>query len=177
MTTIDQLFGARTARLIPDAIGAALAAAVRDRLAGAGYTRYALLDRGRYEVREGVDEPALGAALTQLAADATGRTLAIASARALRLGPGDYLLAHHDRVDDDQPVEVMLDLSAARVPGAEVHYRRRGQVYFRAPSAPGAASIVERGPAVACNHTYVSQRHVGAAIVRLVVRLRDVALP
>jgi hypothetical protein len=69
-------------------------------------------------------------------------------------------------------VELMLDVSAAAVPGAEVHYRRGGQVYFRAPSAPGAASIVERGPAVACHHTYVSKRHPGAEVVRLVLLLR-----
>ena len=61
----------------------------------------------------------------------------------------------------------------AAVPGAEVHYRRRGQVFFRAPCAPGSLAIVERGPTVSCNHTYVSKRHADASVVRLVLLLRD----
>ena len=58
-------------------------------------------------------------------------------------------------------------------PGAEIHYRRRGQVYFRVPCVPNALAIVERGPTVTCNHTYVSKLHPDASVVRLVVLLRD----
>ena len=93
-------------------------------------------------------------------------------ARLLRLLPGDYLLAHHDRILEGNPVEVTADLSPASVPGAEVHYRRRGQVYFRFPCVPGSVAVVERGPTVTCNHTYVSKLHAGASVVRLVVLLR-----
>ena len=96
--------------------------------------------------------------------------------RALRLGPGDYILARHDHVYEDFPVEVMLDLSPAPVPGAEVHYRRRGQVFFQVPSQPGAMSIVERGPTVTCNHTYISKRHLDTSVVRLVLLLRGQAI-
>jgi len=54
-----------------------------------------------------------------------------------------------------------------------VHYRRRGQVFFRVPCTPGAVSIVERGPTVTCNHTYVSKLSPpGAEVLRLVVLLR-----
>ena len=67
----------------------------------------------------------------------------------------------------------MADLSEAAVPGADVEYRRRGQVFFVAPSSPGSLAIVERGPTVTCNHTYVSRLHAGASIVRLVVLLRE----
>src|SRR5215470_16212249 len=81
----------------------------------------------------------------------------IAAARLLRLVPGDYLLAHHHRVHEDLPIELIADLSPAPVAGAEVHYRRRGQVFFRVPCTPRAVSIVERGPTVTCNHTYVSK--------------------
>jgi len=172
-TTIEQLFGARTAVVVPDVVAPALAAEVRERLERAGYTRYALLDRGSYDVLVEPEEPALFATLIELAARTTGRSLAIAEARALRLSPGDYLLAHHDRIHGDHPVELVLDLSPAAVPGAEVHYRRRGQVYFRVPCAPGSLGIVERGPTVACNHTYVSKRNPGAIVVRLVLLLRD----
>lgn len=172
---IARLFGGRTAAIIPDAIGPAAAAALRDRLERAGYTRYALLDRGGYDVIADLREPAVFAPLIEIAARVTGRSLAIAEARALRLGPGDYLLAHHDRILDGHPVELMLDVSPAGVPGAEVHYRRRGQVYFRVPCAPGSLAIVERGPTVACNHTYVSKRYPVASVVRLVLLLRDAA--
>jgi hypothetical protein len=172
MTTIEQLFGGRTAVVLPDVIDPSLGAEVRERLERTGYARYALLDRGSYDVLVSPQEPALIATLTDLAARTTGRSLALAEARALRLLPGDYLLAHHDRIHDDHPVELVLDLSPAAVPGAEVHYRRRGQVYFRVPCAPSSLAIVERGPTVACNHTYVSKRNAGAIVVRLVLLLR-----
>jgi hypothetical protein len=164
VTTLEDLFGARTAVLedfaVPDGVCARLA-----------FQRYALLDRGSYDFAT-PDEPALIAALTARAERTTGRRLAVAEARALRLQPGDYVLAHHDRLHAGHPVELVLDLSAAPVPGAEVHYRRRGQVYFRVPAAPGTLAIVERGPTVTCNHTYVSKRHA-TAVVRLIALLRD----
>ena len=171
-TTLEHLFGGRTAVVIDDAITATLARDTRARLAG--YTRYALVDRGSYDViASPALDPGLLAALIARAERATGRSLALAESRALRLGPGDYLLAHHDRMHDGHPVELVLDVSPAGVPGAEVHYRRRGQVYFRVPSSPATLAIVERGPTVACNHTYVSKRHAGAEIVRLLLLLHD----
>ena len=100
----------------------------------------------------------------------------------LRVAPGGAVLyaqalsvdvvGHHDRVHDDHPVELTLDLSPTAVPGAEVHYRRRGQVYFRVPAAPRSLAVVERGPTVTCNHTYVSKRAADATIIRLIVLLR-----
>ncbi len=173
MTTLDELFASRIAVVVPEAIGPTLAAELRGRLEPSGYTRYALFDRGSYDVLASPDEPALFAALTGIARQVTGRSLGFAEARVLRLRAGDYLLAHHDRLHDDHPVELMLDLSPAVVPGAEVHYRQRGKVFFRFASHPGAVSVVERGPATICNHTYVSKRHASASVVRLVVRLRD----
>jgi hypothetical protein len=172
VTTLDELFTSRIAVVVPEAIGPTAAAELRARLAHTGYARYALLDRGSYDLLASPDEPAVLEALTGIAAQITDRALVVADARAVRLHPGDYLLAHHDRVHDDPLVELMLDLSPAGVPGAEVHYRRHGQVVFRFASRPGAVSVVERGPAVTCHHTYVSQRHAGASVVRLIVRLR-----
>lgn len=172
MSALEELFGARLAVVVPDVVGAAVAAEIRGRLEVAGWHRYRLIDRGRYDVIAAVDEPALAGALVALAAERVGRRLALVEVRALRLGAGDYLLAHHDRIHDDRQVELVLDLSPVAVPGAEVHYRRGGQVYARIAAAPGALSIVERDAAVTCNHTYVSQRHAAASVVRLVLRLR-----
>jgi len=164
--TIEQLFGSRTAVIVPDAIGAAEADALRARLTG--FERYRLLDRGSYEYLDDVDEPALFARLAALASRLCGRPLAITGARALRLVPGDYILAHHDRLHDDLPVELVLDLSPAPVP-ADLHYRRRGHVFFRVPCEPRTLAVVERGPTVTRNHVYVSKRCADAHVVRLVM--------
>jgi hypothetical protein len=171
VTTLDELFAARIAVVVPDVIGCDAARDVRARFERAGFARYGLLDRGSYQVLADPQEPALFAALTTMASELTGRVLGISEARVVRLGPGDYLLAHHDRLHDDHPVELTLDLSPVSVPGAEVHYRRRGQVYFRVPSMPGSCAVVERGPTVMCNHTYVSKLHTSADVMRLVVLL------
>jgi hypothetical protein len=76
-----------------------------------------------------------------------------------------------DRVHDDRPFEMIVDLSDAPVPGASVHYRHRGQHFFSFDSAPMALCLVQRGPTVLCNHTYVSLRHRDASVLRLVVTL------
>jgi hypothetical protein len=49
-----------------------------------------------------------------------------------------------------------------------VHYRRRGAVFFRVPCVPRSLAIVERGPAVTRNHTYVSKLSNGV-VIRLVM--------
>lgn len=170
--TLDAMFGA--AVTVPDVVARDAAAKIRD---GAAFARYALLDRGSYDI-DPLETPSAAlvpvfSTLVATAARITGRTtLAVTEARLLRLVPGDYLLAHHDRLQDGNPVEVTADLSPAPVPGAEVHYRRRGQVFFRFPCVPGSVAVVERGPTVTCNHTYVSKLHAGASVVRLVVLLR-----
>lgn len=173
MTRLEDLFAPRIAAIVPDAIGSALAAELRARFDHAGYTRYALVDRGSYDELRDPGELEPIAALIAVATEITERTLLLAESRVLRLGPGDYLLAHHDRVHDEHHVELILDLSPAPVPNAAVHYRRRGDVYFEVPSRPCALSVVAREPSVTCNHTYVSKLHTGACVVRLVLLLRD----
>jgi hypothetical protein len=172
MTELADLFTARIATVVPDAIGAAAAAEARARFTAAGYTRYALLDRGSYDELRDPDELELVAALITIASDIVERQFSLADTRVLRLVAGDYLLAHHDRITDEGAVELMLDLSSEQVLGAAVHYRRDGDVFFAVPSRPCALSIVGRGPAVTCNHTYVSRLHAGAEVVRLVLLLR-----
>ena len=131
------------------------------------FDRFREIDRASYE-HASIDPPA---ALVALAAGVTERALRPVAARVIRLAPGDYLLAHHDHSHDDHRVELILDLSPAVVPDAEVRYRRDGAVFFRFPSQPGAASIVERDPATQCYHTYVSKLHRGAVVLRLVLLL------
>lgn len=167
MTSIGDVIGARTTLIVPDVVEPAT---VRGNWP---FARYSLLDRGSYEYARDVDEPALFALACREAARVTERALSVVDACVLRLGPGDYLLARHDRVHDEFPIEVVIDLSPAVVPRAAVDYRRRGAVFFRFASRPGALSIVERGPSVTCNHTYVSKRHLDATVVRLVLLLRE----
>ncbi|MCX5746389.1 MAG: hypothetical protein NT062_28260 [Proteobacteria bacterium] len=172
MTTIGDLVGARIATVLPDVIEPADAAALRARFATSPTSRYALVDRGAYDAVP-VHDLAPFADLVPFARDATERDLVIAEARVLRLRPGDYLLAHHDRVYEGFPIELVVDLSVAPIAGAEIHYRRRGQVFFRVPNAPGSVAIVERGPTVTCNHTYVSKRHPpDVEVVRLILLLQ-----
>ena len=122
-----------------------------------GWQRYTLLDRGSYEY---VDvDPARCAMFARFGT--------IVSARAFRLVPGDYIFAHHDAHHDDLPLELVFDLSPRPMP-AEIHYRRRGAVFFRVPCVPRSLAIVERGPAVTRNHTYVSKR-VSGEVIRLVM--------
>jgi hypothetical protein len=173
MTTLAEVMTARAAWVVPDVIDAEAAARLRAGFDAAGYQRYRLIDRGSYDYLEAVDAPAILDTLAALAARVSDRSLVVVGARVLRLHAGDYLLAHHDRIDSAPRVEVVLDASAVAIPGAEVHYRNRGAVFHRWSSQPGAAGIVERGPALACNHTYVSRRWPDAAIVRLVVSLAD----
>jgi hypothetical protein len=159
-------------KLLEDVIDAETAAAARARLADAGWARWRLLDRGSYDFVDAPALPAVTDALVARARAATGRDLAVEHARAVRMLPGDYVFVRHDRVYDDHPIEIVADLSAAPVAGAEVHYRHRGQVFFVFPSRPGAMGIVERGPTVMRNSTYVSKRWTTAEIVRIFLLLR-----
>lgn len=171
-TTLPDLFGARTAVVVPDVVAPALAAEVRARLEPQ-YVRYALVDRAHFEHVPALDEPALRVLAARVAEAQTGRALEVVEARALRLRPGDYVLARHDRLHEGLPLEVTLDLSPAVVPDADLHYRRRGDVFFAVPSRPGIAAVVERGPTVTCNHVYVSQRLAPGSVVRAMFLLRD----
>lgn len=192
---IEQLFGARVAKLVPDAVDAATAAQLRERLRAGGYVRFPDIDRGSYEWRDVAPADAaslpgaLRARLWAAAEEASGRGFsgggggkAFAHARALRLVPGDYVLDHHDPLGARGPasasaseaapvLELMLDLSPSPVEEADVLYRRAGKPFFQLPSQPGALAIVERDATVSCHHGYLSKRFVGAEVVRLVLRL------
>jgi hypothetical protein len=159
-------------KIVDDVVGPGRAEQVRARLMRAGWKRWPLLDRGSYEWVDEPDAPEVLDAIVAIAREATGRPLSVERAHAVRLLPGDYVLVRHDRVYDDRPIEVVVDLSRAAVEGAEIHFRHRGQVFFVVPSRPGAVAIVERGPTVMRNQTYVSKRWKDAEVVRLFALLR-----
>ena len=94
MTRIEDLFTSRIATIVPDAIGAGIAADLRARFDRVGYARYALLDRGSYDELPVPGEPETIAALITIAAEITERTLVLAEARVLRLVPGDYPVSY-----------------------------------------------------------------------------------
>lgn len=132
------------------------------------YARYAQIDRGSYDHAPFSDRRL--APLIDRACALTERTLSLVEARVVRLRPGDYWLAHHDPIVEDYPIEIVVDLSPREVP-AELHYRRRGQVFFRVPSKPRSVAFVERGPSVTSNHTYLSKRAT-SEVVRVIALLR-----
>lgn len=167
--TLEDMFP--VAELAAGAVDAELATEMRTSITG--YRRYALLDRGSYEIAE-PSSPALDCGIARmiaLASELTARSLAAYETRALRLTAGDYLLARHDRVFEGRPLELVLDLSPTPVQ-AEIQYRRLGQVFFRMPCSPRSLAIVERTPAITCNHSYVSKLRLGVEIVRLAVLAR-----
>lgn len=112
---LEQLFGARVQKLVPDFVDAATAAALRAQLgadeAASGFVRFPYIDRGSYGWREVESAEllpgALRAKLFAAAEEASGRSFSggggasrggttFAAARALLLLPGDYVLDHHD---------------------------------------------------------------------------------
>jgi hypothetical protein len=148
------------ALLVPDAAGC--------EVPDVAWQRYGQIDQASYDFVEDVTLPITNA-IVERAATQLDRKLTVRTSRLLRLRAGDYLLAHHDRFYDDNPVELTLDLSPASVAGAEVHYRRRGNVFFRVPCVPRSLAIVERAPTVSCHHTYISKRAPDALVIRYVV--------
>jgi len=161
--SLEERLATRSAVTVPSNIPSSVLAAAR---APFRYHRYALVDRGAYEYDDAPHAPELVAAITARIAEVAGERRAFISARAIRLGPGDYLLARHDRIHETRVLECVLDLSPAPIAHAEVHYRQHGQVFFRVPCDPGSVAMVPRGPTVSCNFTYVSKLHTGAEVVR-----------
>ncbi len=160
------------AELVPAACGPDEVAALRSSVTN--YQRYGLVDRGSYEVGEVTASSAFDRTILRmldLASQRFGRMLVARETRVLRLRGGDYLLARHDRPHEGRPVELVLDLSPTPV-RAEIQYRRLGQVFFRVPCSPRSLAIVERTPAITCNHTYVSKLMLGVEVVRLIVLAR-----
>jgi hypothetical protein len=168
--------GGLSTELAQHTVTASTAERLRHRFAEIGYQRYSLFDRGSYEyatTKTIAEIDSLIAEICQL----THRNLKITNVRALRFGPGDYLLSHHDQYDIGLPLELTIDISATTTNApidAPVIYRRNGQPFFMMPCVALSAALVERGPMVNCSHGYVRKLHVNAEIVRLTMKLQDV---
>ncbi|MEP6861306.1 MAG: hypothetical protein ABJE66_11830 [Deltaproteobacteria bacterium] len=137
---LEELLATRSALIVPSGITARFA----------GFTRYALVDRGSYEWVDVPVDPRIG----ELVATHTGMRRQCIASRVIRLVPGDFILARHDT--SPTGLEVVIDISPAPC-AAEVHYRQHGQVFFRVPCEPGTAALVPRYPSVTSNHTYLSK--------------------
>ena len=137
--------------------------------------RFGWIDRGSYEWGDVTDLAPLAPLVARI--DPADPRRELAGARVVVLGPGDYILAHHDPMPEagESPLELVLDLSPAPVAGAELYFRRRGAAFLAVPATPGTLAIVERGPTVTANHTYVSKRYPQARVVRLIARTIGIA--
>ncbi len=166
------IFTPRLAVQVEAAIAPQLAAFARGALALDRFQPYPNIDRGRYAFVDEPELPALTDALLALACARTELPLHVVSTRAVRLGPGDYLLSHHDVRDDVPSVELIADLSERAVAHAAVHYREDGRPFFIVRSSPLSVAMTARSPATAANHTYLSKRYADAAVLRLMLRLR-----
>lgn len=151
--TLAELLATRSAVIIANAVGPR---------SFAGYQRYRLFDRGSYEFIDDPDAPDVIAQAVALIAKQTGDQRRCLESRVVKLSPGDYILAHHDRIHE-RGLEVVLDFSPAPAP-QELHYRQHGQVFFRVPCAPGSAAMIPRNPTVTANQTYLSKLHAGEVV-------------
>ncbi len=158
-------------------VDAVTAAAVRARLDASGWTRYAVGDRGVYEVNERHDEPELTARLVALASERLGRPLALVDRRWTRMRRGDYALFKDDArrwQGRDRHVEVTLDLSAAASAEGQIFYARPDGA-ATVPQRPGTAAIVDRRGPSARYERYLGVRFGDGEVVRLVLVLADEA--
>jgi hypothetical protein len=160
--------------LVEDLVAEVDRTAIRARLEAAGYRRYWLADRGRYELNDTHHEPPLIAVLTALASTHFGVLLAPAWRRWTRLRHGDYALFKDDdrrwRGGETQ-VEVCVDLSAAA--------SQEGQIVYASPDGnatvsqtPGTVALVDRREPRARYERYLNLRIGDAEIVRLNLGLR-----
>jgi hypothetical protein len=156
--------------LVENAIDAVERAAVRARVEAAGFARWEIADRGRYEVNAAHDEPELVARLVALATARLGVPLRPAARRFTRLRRGDYALFKDDHrrwQGLDRHVEVTADLSAAASADGHIFYAWPDGT-ATVPQTPGVVAIVDRrGRQTARYERYLGVRFGDGAIVRL----------
>lgn len=156
---------ARPAALVPGVVPAAWAAQLRSRLEE-GWRASWLAHRGRYEVNESLQAPALLDALQEACEAISGVALVLRAHRWVRFRRGSYALLRDDP-PGNTAWEAQLDLSERPVPGAEVCYSAGRQVYFVVPPAPGALSLVARGADTQRFARYLTHAVGEASLVRL----------
>lgn len=155
------------------AIGPAVAADLRGRVAESGYRAQNLAHRGRYDVNDWLRDRDLFANLAALAGEISGAALTVGRARFLRTVRGSYALTRDDEVGALGSLELTLDFSASTLAnaGGEVCYRHRGQTFFVVPQAPLSAALVARGPTVLRYDRYITHKAGAAEVHRLRLEL------
>lgn len=131
--------------LLPSAVDDAVAAELRARAEAAGWTRYALADRGRFDHDDALQVDPLWDELGGLAASIAGAPVTLARGRWLRQRRGDYSLVKDDsRTRPPGPlVELALDVSSGASGEAEAVFLD-GTASFVMPQIPGVLAVVER---------------------------------
>ncbi len=153
--------------VVPGAVSAELAAAIREELAAVPFTPFFVADRGRFAYRDDLEVPELFGSLLAVAEHLAGEPLAIAASRFDSLGRGDYALRRHAPPPPGRRIELTVDLSERATGQGEVVYTHRGQVFFVAPQEPGALALVDRQPTVERYDRYLTHRVGDARVLRL----------
>jgi hypothetical protein len=162
--------------LLPSVIDDATAADLRARVDAAGWTPYALADRGRFHYCDTLRVDPLWDELTAVASSLAGARLAIVRARWMRLRRGDYSLVKEDCATrpDGPHLELVLDISSGASGEAEVVYIE-GADALAVPQMTGILSIVARTPAITRFQRPPTIRSIGGHdIVRLFLQYRKV---
>lgn len=160
--------------MLPGAIDEAAIAELRARVDAAGWTEYALADRGRYAFNDTVRDDALWAELTTLVNSVAGAPMSLARARWMRLRRGDYSLVKDDSRTrpPGRCIEVTLDVSSGSSGEAHVVYVL-GMNALTVPQLPGLLGVVDRSPAMTRYHRPPTSRSQGGFdIVRLLMQFQ-----
>ena len=159
-------------RFFDGAVDGTACDAVRDRVCAAGFSRYEIGDRGRYELGVSHAEPWLFARLATLARAQVHMAVSVETWRWTRLRHGDYATFKDDaRRACDGVVEVCLDVSAAASDQGQIIYRTAGTA-ATVPQRPGGVAIIDRRGPMARYERYLGVRFGAGEIVRLTLVLR-----
>lgn len=156
---------------VPGAVSPALAARVREGLAGRLFEPFHVPPRGRYDRCSAPPDAELASTLVAVASFLADRPLALLGATWVRARRGSYALLRDDEPPAGAVAELVLDVSERATGEGQILYTHRGQAYFVASQAPGALALVARAPTVRRYTRYVTHRAGDATILRLVLAL------
>ena len=155
--------------VIPELVGAQLAAAMRAQLDEIGFEPFCEPDRGRYEINRDLAVPELFEELRELVEQIVERPAQVGPAHWLRLRHRDYALIKADaksRVASSKHVELTLDFSARATGQAEIVYTD-GVASWVVAQQPGSVAVVERDAWLYRYDRYLDHRVAPDLIYRL----------
>jgi hypothetical protein len=162
--------------LLPSAIDDATAADLRARVDAAGWSAYALADRGRFHYCDTLRVDPLWDELAAVAADLAGARVALVRARWMRFFRGDYSLVKEDAATRPagRHLELALDVSSGAGGEAEIVYAE-GPHTFAVPQLSGLLCACDRTPAVTRYQRPPTVRSlIGGEITRLFLQYQMV---